>query len=275
MFVCVCGAQAAAACLQRVRDLNPLVTVSVCEGAVDTLSDEALAAYTLVCVASTSLPALTALDDRCRRVGVRFIASCSAGLNAFAFFDLATHTFTKWGAGCLCAVLCCACCAMLCVCVCGVFVHVCRSQTKSDGAVSVESVVLEYPSLTHALSVKLGSIKRFPPLLAALLAAAADPTLPAAKEFLAARAVDASDAVITCVAHHPLSPAATSLAGMCVCVCRGAIGSWGHVVSPVAGILGGIIGQEIVKAISLKDEPIHNFFLFDGDTCFGTINTIV
>ena len=39
--------------------------------------------------------------------------------------------------------------------------------------------------------------------------------------------------------------------------------------------MGGIIGQEIVKAVSRKDEPILNLFLFDGDTCFGTVSTIV
>jgi ubiquitin-like 1-activating enzyme E1 A len=46
---------------------------------------------------------------------------------------------------------------------------------------------------------------------------------------------------------------------------------WGCEVSPVAAILGGIMGQEVVKAISKRDEPICNFFVFNGDDCAGTI----
>jgi ubiquitin-like 1-activating enzyme E1 A len=33
---------------------------------------------------------------------------------------------------------------------------------------------------------------------------------------------------------------------------------------PVCAILAGIMGQEVVKAISQKDEPICNYFCFDG-----------
>lgn len=41
---------------------------------------------------------------------------------------------------------------------------------------------------------------------------------------------------------------------------------------PVCAILAGILGQEIVKAISQKDEPICNYFCFDGAT--GTVRRI-
>jgi ubiquitin-like 1-activating enzyme E1 A len=57
--------------------------------------------------------------------------------------------------------------------------------------------------------------------------------------------------------------------------CREVGRGLGLEVSPVAGIMGGMIGQEVVKAVSQKDDPIFNFFLFDGSTCQGTVNTIV
>lgn len=41
---------------------------------------------------------------------------------------------------------------------------------------------------------------------------------------------------------------------------------------PVCAILAGILGQEIVKAISQKDEPICNYFCFDGGA--GTVRRI-
>lgn len=45
-------------------------------------------------------------------------------------------------------------------------------------------------------------------------------------------------------------------------------------VISIAAIVAGIIGQEIVKAISLQDEPICNFFLFDGMHGTGMVREI-
>jgi len=42
-------------------------------------------------------------------------------------------------------------------------------------------------------------------------------------------------------------------------VCRNICGHLG----PVCAITGGVLAQEIVKAISQKDEPISNLFVFD------------
>ncbi|KUF88544.1 hypothetical protein AM588_10001845 [Phytophthora nicotianae] len=41
---------------------------------------------------------------------------------------------------------------------------------------------------------------------------------------------------------------------------------------PICAIVAGIMGQEVIKAISQKDEPICNFFCFDGVT--GTVRRI-
>ncbi|CAL1275474.1 unnamed protein product [Larinioides sclopetarius] len=46
-------------------------------------------------------------------------------------------------------------------------------------------------------------------------------------------------------------------------------------LSPVCAAVGGIIANEIIKGISRKGEPIHNFLLFDGETCTGVVETIV
>ena len=35
-------------------------------------------------------------------------------------------------------------------------------------------------------------------------------------------------------------------------------------MTPICAIMGGMIGQEVVKAISQKDEPICNFFFYDA-----------
>merc|ERR1719211_508086 len=45
-------------------------------------------------------------------------------------------------------------------------------------------------------------------------------------------------------------------------------------LSPVAAIVGGVLGQEVIKVISNKDAPHNNFFLYNPlDTC-GIVETI-
>jgi len=38
-------------------------------------------------------------------------------------------------------------------------------------------------------------------------------------------------------------------------------------VAPICAVLGGILGNEVIKAISGKGEPANNTILFDGETC--------
>ncbi|CAB3977355.1 SUMO-activating enzyme subunit 1 [Paramuricea clavata] len=43
-------------------------------------------------------------------------------------------------------------------------------------------------------------------------------------------------------------------------------------LSPTSAILGGILAQDVIKALSGKDAPIDNFFFFDGRTGEGMID---
>lgn len=45
-------------------------------------------------------------------------------------------------------------------------------------------------------------------------------------------------------------------------------------ISPVAAVVGGELSQEIIKAVSQKESPHHNLFLFDPNTCCGYIESI-
>jgi ubiquitin-like 1-activating enzyme E1 A len=38
-------------------------------------------------------------------------------------------------------------------------------------------------------------------------------------------------------------------------------------VAPVCAVLGGIVGNEVIKVISGKGEPANNTLLFDGGSC--------
>jgi len=46
-------------------------------------------------------------------------------------------------------------------------------------------------------------------------------------------------------------------------------------MSPSAAVLGGVLAQEVIKAVSHKDVPIRNFFFFNGATdCSGLVEAI-
>lgn len=45
-------------------------------------------------------------------------------------------------------------------------------------------------------------------------------------------------------------------------------------VSPVAAIIGGAVAQEIIKTVSQKEAPHHNFFFFDPEQTCGFIEYI-
>ena len=45
-------------------------------------------------------------------------------------------------------------------------------------------------------------------------------------------------------------------------------------LSAVCALVGGILAQEIIKVISAKDEPIKNFFIYDGFSTTGKAELI-
>ncbi|XP_061168662.1 SUMO-activating enzyme subunit 1-like [Saccostrea echinata] len=45
-------------------------------------------------------------------------------------------------------------------------------------------------------------------------------------------------------------------------------------LSPVCAIVGGVMGQEIIKAVSLKDQPHDNFFFYNGIEGSGLVDKI-
>lgn len=44
-----------------------------------------------------------------------------------------------------------------------------------------------------------------------------------------------------------------------------------HEFSPVCAIIGGMLAQDILKALGGRDAPIANFFVFDGTVGGGTV----
>ncbi|RXG51214.1 SUMO-activating enzyme subunit 1 [Armadillidium vulgare] len=45
-------------------------------------------------------------------------------------------------------------------------------------------------------------------------------------------------------------------------------------VSPICAVVGGVLGQEIIKAVSGKDAPLNNFFFFSPDDGAGVVENL-
>lgn len=44
-----------------------------------------------------------------------------------------------------------------------------------------------------------------------------------------------------------------------------------HEFSPVCAVIGGMLAQDILKALAARESPIANFFTFDGNLGGGTV----
>ncbi len=47
-----------------------------------------------------------------------------------------------------------------------------------------------------------------------------------------------------------------------------------HEFSPVCAIIGGVLAQDILKALGGREPPLANFFIFDGNTGGGTVGRL-
>jgi len=44
-----------------------------------------------------------------------------------------------------------------------------------------------------------------------------------------------------------------------------------HEFSPVCAVVGGMLAQDILKALGVREAPLANFFTFDGNTGGGNV----
>ncbi|KAL1745098.1 hypothetical protein HDZ31DRAFT_37145 [Schizophyllum fasciatum] len=232
----------------RVESLNPLVAVetisdgSVLEGpALDAL----IQTVDLVCMTDSSRAELSRVNEACRRLKKPFYSGGSYGLLGYIFCDLQHHEFISPD----------------------------RTGTK-DVPRSVKAS-LDYPSLQNALQHKWSTMTKRqtkevnPAVVFTVLAIwefeARNNRLPSegkdadaleqlANEFISAAGVDKK--VLTHIPRDLVEYLSTTAA---------------HEFSPICAVVGGMLGQDILKSLAAREAPIANFFAFDGHTGTGTV----
>ncbi|XP_078160769.1 SUMO-activating enzyme subunit 1B-1-like [Carex rostrata] len=225
-------------CSQSLRDFNPMVGVSVLSGELSQMDGEIFDKFDVVVVCSFSLQNKILINERCRERQKRiafYTIDCKDSCGEI-FVDLQNYTYM---------------------------------QKKGDETVERQ---LSYPSLEEANKIPWKDLPR-----------------KVTKLYFAMRVLDKFELL------EGRKPGETSLADFesisivrkDACEAQGlkeshladsllerllAAGKMEH--PAVCAILGGILGQEVIKAISGKGDPVKNFFYFDAADGKGIIEDI-
>ncbi|TVU16687.1 hypothetical protein EJB05_40262 [Eragrostis curvula] len=233
------GRSRADVCCESLKDFNPMVRVSVEKGDPSLIDGEFLDKFDIVVVSCASLKTKLFINDNCRKRSkhIAFYAIDCKDSCGEIFVDLQTHNYI---------------------------------QKKPGG--ETEQQQLTYPSLQEAISAPWKSLPR-----------------KTTKLYFAMRVLENYES------SEGRSPGETTLSDMPAVLARRkdmcdrmafnesqirtalierllAAGKKEH--PPVCAILGGILGQEVIKSISCKGDPIKNFFYFDAADGKGVIEDI-
>jgi ubiquitin-like 1-activating enzyme E1 A len=229
----------------RIESLNPLVTVETITklSVLENQELEALIeAVDLVCVTDWDRDNLIRFNDACRRHKKPFYAGGTYGMLGYIFCDLLDH-----------------------------------EHLVSQGKEGVKTVTrVSYPSLPVALRYRWTRLTKKqtkevnPAIVFTILALweyqsvhngqlPNDITATVELEQIANSLLAGADVNKQAIASVP-SDFINSVTTTAV-----------HEFSPVCAILGGILAQDILKALAGRDPPIANFFIFDGNVGAGTV----
>lgn len=226
----------------RVESLNPLVTVE----AVPTTAvlepqnvEASLAAVNLVCVTDSAREELIRINQACRKQNVPFYCGGTYGLVGYIFCDLLAHEYIAPD-----------------------------RVAATTPAKNVKTVSMYCPldvAIHHSWA---GLTKRQtklsnPTTLYAILGLweyeSQHGSLPDSQEG-AAQILASANALIekAQINQQVLSVLPPDLAASLATTAR-------HEFSPVCAIIGGLLGQDILKCLGAKEPPIANFLTFDGN----------
>ena len=226
------GVSAAGMFAAGLQELNPMVSVQTAAGSAADLPDESLLkAQHLVLAFGLHAGQQSRLNALCRKHGVSFIAARSLGANAVAFADLQEHAF--------------------------------KLPAQAESEVPDRQVTLSYKPLAEALAVPWASLDRadkrqLNPLLPAWAVAAAAEVQH--DRFLTADDLPALDEA---------GSARASEAGLRAGAWRGEalaeLVESAENVAAVDAIVGGFLGNDVVRAVSHVGMPTHNVLCFRLD----------
>ncbi|XP_037041173.1 SUMO-activating enzyme subunit 1 [Bradysia coprophila] len=240
------GMNRAVASLLRAQALNPMVEINVDIAKLDDKSDEYFHNFDVVVVTEATKKLQIRIDNACRLKGVKFFAGDVWGTFGYSFADLQEHNFAE-----------------------EIFKHKQGEKNKSEMVTSTVKRTVCFPPLQDVLEFDhneasfVKKIKRTGPSFIVLKVLQNFRETYGRDPFYKTRSEDLAKllAIRNEIAPNLGIPDAAFV----------------HVfaqISPVAAIVGGELAQEIIKAVSQKEAPHNNLFLFDPATCCGYVETI-
>ncbi|KAG5726873.1 SUMO-activating enzyme subunit 1 [Termitomyces sp. T112] len=233
----------------RVESLNPLVTVEAISDAsvlVGEKFEDLVRRVDIVCVTDWDRDGLIRMNEVCRKNGKLFYSGGTYGLLGYIFCDLLNHDYIAPDRSGL--------------------KDAPKNVKKTEHYSSLEVALRHrWTSLTKrqtkevnpAVVFSVLAIWQYQSLHAGQLPndTSAATELQSIANSLITEA-DVNKQVLTQAPETLLETMSTTAA---------------HEFSPVCAIVGGMLGQDILKALAAREPPIANFFVFDGHTGAGTV----
>eukprot|EP00088_Acartia_fossae_P045161 TRINITY_DN4839_c0_g1_i1.p1 TRINITY_DN4839_c0_g1~~TRINITY_DN4839_c0_g1_i1.p1 ORF type:complete len:351 (-),score=113.11 TRINITY_DN4839_c0_g1_i1:315-1367(-) len=263
------GENRAEASLDRVQQLNPMVEVSVDKSATTEKDTEFFKQFDIVIATNCPKDELVRINSICRAENVKFYAGDIMGFYGYSFMDLIQHEYVEDEVQQAASA------------------EASTEPAAEDGEPAAKKQktaeepvkktvkkAMSFVSLAEALKVDWGSellkkrVKRMDPsffLLQVLFAFRAEvgsnPRPSHRAEDLEKLKTVRNDTMKTLgVAVEKVSDEYLELLF--------------SELSPVCAIVGGVLAQEVIKAISNKDSPHNNFFFYNPVESCGVVETI-
>ncbi|XP_015429045.1 PREDICTED: SUMO-activating enzyme subunit 1 [Dufourea novaeangliae] len=242
------GKNRAEASLQRAQNLNPMVNIEADTSNIDDKSDTFFSSFNVVCATQCTITQLKRINEICRKHNVKFFAGDVWGTLGYTFADLIVHEYAED------------------------VVQTKKIQLSESGE-PMEKEKFENITITEKhkdtfvpfeliLNVEKSSIPKDSEIYYVMLIMLnyrekydKDP-LPSERYSESFKTVAES-----IIKKYELVDKIKHLVE----------GDVYAQLSPVCAVVGGIMGQEIIKTVSQKGAPHNNLFIFDPDTLCGKI----
>lgn len=231
------GKTLAELCCDSLKDFNPMVRVSVEKGDISSFGGDFYDRFDVVVISSCSFATKKLINEKCRKVSKRiafYTVDCRDSCGEI-YVDLQNYTYSK---------------------------------KKLD---ETDECQLQYPSFEEAVTIPWRALPK-----------------KVTKLYLAMRVIERFEEA---EGRNPGEISIADLPGVLKLkkeLCDAQSFNESHVPDallerlvsdtsefpPVCAILGGILGQEVIKAISGKGDPLKNFFFFDAIDGKGIIEDI-
>jgi len=230
----------------RVQEMNPLCKVSCSNAPVDTAKlGEEVKGFDIVVVGlgvlGFNFDTAEAVDAACRAAGTGFMLTVSAGELAFFFADFKEHVMQERSSP--------------------------QGAEPSAQAQAPDPETFSYPSFSEWLSCTPASMEKKCDASFQLIALFAAFQRSGGK----AEPGAAADFETYCRDKAKCEPVVDGMTG-------GMKEAFGHFfVEPlihVASIIGGLLSQEVIKAITRKDPPLVNSICFNAHTCAALVERL-